>query len=142
MLNNCTIMGRLTRDPELRQTQGGAVVCNFTIACDRERKDSDGTRKADFINCVAWRQTAEFVSKYFSKGRMICVVGSLQTRTYQDGNGNNRTATEVVCEKVSFTGEPRQTVTYQTSATQDGFVPGLVQDIEYNQDDLDDDLPF
>ena len=108
MLNKAILMGRLTRDPEMRTTQGGTPVCSFTIAVDRRFKTQGGERQADFINCVAWRQQAEFVSKWFTKGRMIAVVGSIQTRSYTDRDGNNRTATEVVVDEVNFTGEARR----------------------------------
>lgn len=107
MLNKAILMGRLTRDPEMRTTQNGTAVCSFSIAVDRNFRNQNGERQTDFINCVAWRQQAEFVSKYFTKGRMIAVVGSIQTRTYTDRDGNNRNAVEVVVDEVSFTGEPR-----------------------------------
>ena len=104
MLNVVAIMGRLTRDPELKTTQQGTNVCRFSIACDRSYVKQSEQRQADFIDIVAWRQTAEFVSKYFSKGSLIAIDGSLQTRQYQDKNGNNRTAVEVVANNVSFAG--------------------------------------
>ena len=105
MLNKAIIMGRLTRDPELKYTQSNTPVVSFTVAVDRSFKSQDGERTADFINCVAWRNTAEFVSKYFTKGRMIAVSGSIQTRKYVDNNNNNRTATEIVANEVSFRGD-------------------------------------
>lgn len=103
MLNHITIMGRLTKDPELRRTNSGTAVASFTIACDRDfgNKDS-GEKETDFIDCVAWRQTAEFLEKYFSKGRMIVVSGRLQKRSYTDKDGNKRYATEVVAESCYF----------------------------------------
>lgn len=103
MLNHTTIMGRLTKDPELRRTNSGTAVASFTIACDRDfgNKDS-GEKETDFIDCVAWRQTAEFLEKYFSKGRMIVVSGRLQKRSYTDKDGNKRYATEVVAESCYF----------------------------------------
>lgn len=104
MLNVVAIMGRLVRDPELKTTQQGTSVCSFTIACDRNFAQKGEERKADFITVTAWRQTAEFVCKYFSKGSLIAVEGSLQTRQYQDKSGSNRTAVEVVANHVSFTG--------------------------------------
>lgn len=104
MLNVVAIMGRLVADPELRTTQSGTNVCSFRIACDRNFARQGEQRQADFIDIVAWRQQAEFVSKYFQKGSMIAVEGSLQTRQYQDKNGNNRTATEVLASQVSFCG--------------------------------------
>ncbi len=104
MLNVAIIMGRLTADPELRRTGGGVDVCTFRVAVDRRFKGQNEERQADFINVVAWRQTAEFVSRYFHKGSMIAVQGSIQTRNYEDKNGNRREAVEIVAENVSFTG--------------------------------------
>lgn len=104
MLNVVALMGRLVYDPELKTTQNGTNVCSFRIAVDRSFTRQGEERKADFIDVTAWRQTAEFVSKYFQKGSMIAVEGSLQTRQYQDKNGNNRTSTEVLASQVSFCG--------------------------------------
>ena len=104
MLNIVALMGRLVYDPELKTTQNGTNVCSFRIAVDRSFARQGEERKADFIDVTAWRQTAEFVSKYFQKGSMIAIEGSLQTRQYQDKNGNNRTATEVLASQVSFCG--------------------------------------
>jgi single-strand DNA-binding protein len=104
MLNVVAIMGRLVADPELRTTQTGTNVVSFRIACDRNFARPGEQRQADFIDIVAWRQTAEFVCKYFQKGSLIAIDGSLQTRQYQDKNGNNRTAVEVVANNVSFAG--------------------------------------
>ena len=102
MLNVVAIMGRLVADPELRTTQSGINVVSFRIACDRNFARQGEQRQADFIDIVAWRQQAEFVSKYFQKGSLIAIEGSLQTRQYQDKNGNNRTAVEVVANNISF----------------------------------------
>lgn len=103
MLNHITIMGRLTRDPELRRTQSGTSVCAFTVAVDRDHSGKDGADKqTDFIDVVAWRQTAEFVSKYFAKGRMAVVDGRLQGRDWQDKNGNKRRSWEVIADSVYF----------------------------------------
>ena len=103
MLNKIFIMGRLTRDPELRHTQTGTAVASFTLAVDRDFKDrSTGERGTDFINVVAWRQTGEFVSRYFTKGRMAVVEGRLQMRDWTDKDGNKRTTAEVVAENVYF----------------------------------------
>ena len=104
MLNVVAIMGRLVADPELRTTPSGVNVVSFRIACDRNYARPGEQRQADFIDIVAWRQTAEFVSKYFQKGSLIAIEGSIQTRQYQDKNGNNRTAVEVVANNVSFAG--------------------------------------
>ena len=108
MLNHIVIMGRLTRDPELRSTQAGVSVASFTVAVDRDFGGRDGgERQTDFIDCVAWRQTGEFVSKYFRKGSMIVVSGRLQSRKWQDRDGNNRTSWEVSADNVYF-GESRR----------------------------------
>jgi single-strand DNA-binding protein len=105
MLNSAIIMGRLTFDPELKSTGSGVSVCSFTVAVDRRfRSQQNEERQTDFIRCVAWRQTAEFVSKYFRKGSMIAVQGSIQVRNYADKNGNKREAVEIVADQVSFTG--------------------------------------
>lgn len=102
MLNKIILMGRLTRDPELKTTNSGLSVTSFALACDRDFKSQNGEKECDFINVQAWRQTAEFVCKYFSKGRMAVVEGRLQTRKYQDKDGNNRVATEIVADRVYF----------------------------------------
>ena len=102
-MNIAIIMGRLTADPELRQTQSGIASCKFTIAVDRYSKDKE--KKADFIRCIAWRQSAEFMTKYFSKGKMIAVTGSIQTDTYTDKEGNKRNTVQVLCDKVEFCGD-------------------------------------
>ena len=103
MLNHITIMGRLTRDPELRRTGSGVAVASFTVAVDRDFGGRDGGEKeTDFIDCVAWRQTGEFVSKYFTKGRMIVVSGRLQIRTWTDKDGNKRRTAEVVADNCYF----------------------------------------
>ena len=103
MLNHITIMGRLTRDPELRRTGSGIAVASFTVAVDRDFGGRDGGEKeTDFIDCVAWRQTGEFVSKYFTKGRMIVVSGRLQIRSWNDKDGNKRRTAEVVADNVYF----------------------------------------
>ena len=103
MLNSVIIMGRLTADPELRTTTSGLSVTSFTVAVDRNYKSGD-ERQTDFINCVAWRATADFVTRYFRKGQMIAVQGSLQVRNYEDKNGNKRTAYDVVADNISFCG--------------------------------------
>ena len=108
MLNHITIMGRLVRDPELRTTQAGVSVTSFTVAVDRDFGGRDGgERQTDFIDCVAWRSTGEFVSKYFHKGSMIVVSGRLQSRKWQDRDGNNRTSWEINADNVYF-GESRR----------------------------------
>ncbi len=103
MLNHITIMGRLVRDPELRRTGSGIAVASFRVAVDRDFQSKDGgERKADFIDCVAWRQTGEFISKYFTKGRMIVVDGRLEMRDWTDKDGNKRTTAEIVVANAYF----------------------------------------
>ncbi len=103
MLNRIVIMGRLVRDPDLRRTQAGTAVAAFTLAVERDFKDAaTGERTADFIDCVAWRQTGEFVSRYFSKGRMAVAEGRLQLRDWVDRDGNKRRSAEVVVEQMYF----------------------------------------
>lgn len=125
-MNKSIIMGRLTAQPELRQTQSGIASCRFTVAVNRRFKNANGEYDADFITCVAWRQTAEFVSKYFGKGSMICVEGSLRTGSYQDRNHSDVThyTTELYVDNVEFCGskqnngeqgQTQQTTTVQTA---------------------------
>ena len=102
MLNKIILMGRLARDPELRRTGSGIAVTSFRLACDRDFKSQSGEKETDWIDVVAWRNTAEFVSKYFTKGRLAIVEGRLQTRDWTDKDGNKRVATEVVAENVYF----------------------------------------
>ena len=109
MLNKIFIMGRLTRDPELRRTQTGTPVASFTLAVDRDLKDKQtGERKTDFIDCVAWRNTGEFVSKYFAKGRVAVLEGRLQIREWTDKDGNKRRSAEVVADNVYFGDSKRE----------------------------------
>ncbi len=105
MLNRVILMGRITQDLELRQTPAGVSVVSFTVAVDRSFKGQNGERQTDFINCVAWRQQADFIGRYFAKGRMIALEGNLRTRTYDDKNGTKHYVTEVFVDSVSFTGE-------------------------------------
>ena len=125
-MNKTIIMGRLTAQPELRQTQNGTASCRFAVAVNRRFKNANGEYDADFIPCVAWRQTAEFVSRYFSKGSMICVEGSLRTGSYQDRNHSDVThyTTDLYVDNVEFCGskqnngeqgQTQQTTTVQTS---------------------------
>ena len=123
MLNKVILLGRLTADPELRSTQNGTSVTQFTLAVDRNYQKQGEERQADFINCVAWKQTAKFIAKYFSKGRMIAVEGSLQTRNYEDKQGNKRTATEVIVSNASFTGEPKQESKQSDDFDELGYTP-------------------
>ena len=107
MLNKIFIHGRLTRDPELRTTQSGTPVASFTVAVDRDYADQSGSRETDFIDCVAWRQGAEFVSKYFRKGQLIIVDGRLTSRKWTDKDGNKRTSWEIIADHTYF-GEPKR----------------------------------
>lgn len=111
MLNHITIMGRLTRDPELRRTGNGIAVASFTVAVDRDFVAQGNEREPDYIDCVAWRQTGEFVSKYFTKGRMIVVSGRLQIRSWTDREGNKRRTAEVVADNCYFGDSKRSTST-------------------------------
>lgn len=108
MLNVVAIMGRLVADPELRTTPSGVSVCTVRIACDRNFVQQGQERQADFLDVVAWRGTAEFISKHFSKGSMVAVHGHLQTRNYKDKNGNSRTAVEIVADDLSFAGPSKR----------------------------------
>ena len=108
MINSVVLMGRITAPLELRSTQSGTSVLQFTVAVDRDYVKQGEERQADFINCVAWKQTAEFISRYFGKGRMIALTGRLQSRTYDDKNGSRHYITELIVQQASFTGEPKQ----------------------------------
>ena len=107
MINNVNLMGRIVADPELHNTNGGNSVTSFRIAIDRDFKNKDGNYEADFITIIAWRNTAEFICRYFGKGSLIAIQGHIQTRNYEANDGTKRFATEVVADKVSFTGERR-----------------------------------
>ncbi len=140
MFNLVVLTGRLTADPELKTTASGISVTTFSIAVNR-RYSSGEERQTDFINIVAWRQSAEFVAKYFKKGNLIGIEGSIQTRRYQDKNGNNRTAFEVVANNVQFVESKRD------SAPMDGGEPASFSNASANDfadlgDASDDDLPF
>lgn len=102
MLNSSQLQGRLTADPELRYTQGGTAITSFTLASDTGRKTKDGDRITNFIDCVAWRNQAEFACKYLTKGRLVIVEGELSTRTYEDRDGNRRKATEITVDSIHF----------------------------------------
>lgn len=148
MINVVVLMGRLVADPELKQTPSGVSVTSFRIAVDRNFSNKQtGERQADFINVVAWRSTAEFVCKYFRQGSMIALEGSLQSRSYEDKEGNKRTAYEVVANNVSFTGSKAESgtrdqsaATFEVPAT--AFSSGSNGDFEVVNDTEDDDLPF
>lgn len=138
-INKVVLGGRLTADPELKQTPNGVSVTSFTIAVDRNfRGKSDSGPSADFISVVAWRQTAEFITRYFSKGSPICVAGSIQTRTWQDQNGNKRYATEVVADEAYFVeGKAANSGAQADQAPAPTSKPANLEPLN-----TDDDLPF
>lgn len=147
MLNHITIMGRLTRDPELRRTGSGTAVASFTLAVDRDFAPKDGGEKeTDFIDCVAWRQTGEFVSKYFTNGRMAVVSGRLQMRKWTDKDGNKRVSAEVVADNVYF-GDSKKEASSGDSYGANPYLAAVTPNTDPAQDFamLDDDgeqLPF
>ena len=140
MFNKAILMGRLTRDPELKTTPSGANVCTFSIAVDRRFQTKGEEKKTDFFNIVAWRQTGEFVSRYFKKGSMIMVEGELQTRQYTNKDGVNVTVTEVNAEQVSFTGEKVQ-INAQNETPAASAAESTSAANDYTSDS-DDDYPF
>lgn len=140
MLNNVVLMGRLVNTPELKATQNGTSLTSFTVAVERSYAKQGEQRQADFIDCVSWRQTAEFITKYFQKGSMIALEGNIQTRNYEDNNGNKRKAVEVVVDNVSFCGSKSETAPAI-------IVEGKANVADVSADDFDeigadDDLPF
>ncbi len=155
MLNKAILIGRLVVDPELKTTPQGTNVCTFRIAVDRPFTAKGAERKSDFLNIVAWRQNAEFVSRFFQKGRLIGVEGSIQSRDYQDKDGNRRYVTEIVAERcffvdskpqggASYNDEPREFTPYQKAETPSfaggaAYESGSGSDFEIVDDD---DLPF
>lgn len=134
MLNRIIVMGRLTRDPELRRTNSGNAVTSFTVAVDRDFKTQSGEKETDFIDVVAWRNTAEFVSKYFSKGRMAVVEGRLQLRDWTDKEGNKRRTAEIVADSVYFGDSKRD------GGDNSGCAPAPSGG--FNEIEDDGDLPF
>lgn len=144
MLNTITIMGRLTRDPELRRTASGVAVTSFTVAVDDDYKPEGGERKTIFVDCVAWRNTGEFVSKYFSKGRMAVVKGKLDIRDWTDKDGNKRKSTEVVAENVYFGDSKKEDFGSYGGTPGSYAAPGYVNPgNEFEQiDNEDEQLPF
>ena len=152
MLNVVALLGRLTADPELRRTPSGVSVTTFTVAVNRSYVKQGGERQTDFIDVVAWRSTAEFVSKYFRKGQMIAVNGSIQTRTYEDKQGNKRKAVEVQADNVSFADSKGSSGGQQNSAyaAPDFGAPAMPAAPSFSQGSADDfavvddneDLPF
>ena len=137
MLNKIFIMGRLTRDPELRRTQNGTAVTSFSLAVDRDFKNADGTKDTDFIDVVAWRATAEFVAKYFTKGRMAVVEGRLQMRDWTDKEGNKRRNAEVLADSIYFGDSKKDT------EDRDGRYGGARRSSGFSEiDEEDEGLPF
>ena len=124
MVNCAVIMGRLVADPELRSTASGVSVTSFTVAVDRRFANKDEEKQADFIDVVAWRQTADFVCKYFKKGSMIAVQGSIQTRTYEDKDSNKRKAVEIVADNVSFCGSKSDSAKTDNDTNPTSSTPG------------------
>ena len=120
-INTAVIMGRLTADPELKTTASGLSVLSFSVAVERNYQKEGEEKSVDFINVVAWRKTAEFVSKYFHKGSMIAVEGSIQTRKYEDKDGNKRTAFEILANTVSFCGKEANSATDTDTSDDEGF---------------------
>ena len=149
-LNKVVLAGRLTGDPELKQTASGISVLSFTLAVNRRfasKAGEQGDSQADFITVVAWRQTAEFISKYFRKGSAICVTGSIQTRNWQDQQGNRRYATEVVADEAMFVDSRNESGVAQSSYTPDAYTqaPSFSSNgsaPNFEDHNTDDDLPF
>jgi single-strand DNA-binding protein len=140
--NKVILVGNLAVDPELKQTQSGVSVCSFTIAVNR-KYNKDGTNECDFITIQTWRQTAEFVAKYFKKGKSILVCGSLQTRNWTDKDGNKRYATEVVADEVSFVGNNESSTESKTQpSTYTPSVYGGTNAPQFEEVSNDGDLPF
>ena len=136
MLNHIDLMGRLTRDPELRRTPSGVAVANFAIAVDRDYS-SDGEKQTDFIEIVAWRNTAEFATKYFAKGKMAVISGRLQMRQYTARDGSNRTAAEVIADSIYFGDSKKNSA--DNAETQFNIKPAMA---EFEDFENDSDLPF
>ena len=144
MLNKIIIMGRLTRDPELRRTASSTAVAGFTLAVDRDFKSQNGEKSTDFIDVVAWRNTDEFVAKYFTKGRMAVVEGRLQIRDWKDKDGNNRRSAEVVAENVYFGDSKRDGAPAgDYAAPMGGYAAPVSTTSSFSEiEDEDGDLPF
>lgn len=150
-MNSVQLVGNLARDPELRKTNSGISVCTFTVACQRRFKNDNGQYDADFINCVAWRQTAEFVQKYFIKGNKIGLIGTLQTRSYDAQDGSKRYVTEVVVDNVEFVAARAESQLTHSAAPSQQSAPAQQQPRNeqmrmdtsgYYAEDDDDELPF
>lgn len=143
MLNNAVIMGRLVAQPELRKTESGVSVTSFAVAVDRRFNKQGEEKQADFIDIVAWRNTAEFVCKYFSKGQMIAVQGYIQTRLYEDKDGNKRKAVEIVADNVSFCGSKNDNAASDQNASAPAPAYSTTDAEDFKEiPELEDDLPF
>lgn len=159
MINRVVLVGRITKDPELRKTQSGISTVRFTLACNRRFSGKDGNQQADFISCVAWRQSADFLANYVKKGALLGVEGSIQTGSYQDQNGRTVYTTDVVCDSVQILEQKRDNQNYQQPMNnyqpnnyQNSYQPNNYQpdpipsfESEFGADTLDiasDDLPF
>lgn len=140
MINNVVIMGRFVSTPELKYTSSQTAVTSFTLAVERSYARQGEDRQTDFINCVAWRNTAEFITKYFQKGDMIAVTGSIQTRNYEDKNGNKRTAVEVLADRASFCGSKADTGNNNRSYA--SSQPAAPSFNDFEEIGGDEDLPF
>ena len=140
MLNKIVLMGRMTADPELKRTNGGTSVTSFTIAVDRDFKSRNGEKETDFVNCVAWRGTAEFISKHFHKGSMAVVAGSLQSRQY-DKNGEKRTVWEVLVDNIYFADSKKSDSSQQQKDNFDSLSNKVNQEFEPISEE-DGELPF
>ena len=142
MLNKIIIMGRLTRDPELRRTGSGLAVCNFSVAVDRDFASQSGEKETDFIDCVAWRQTGEFISKYFTKGRMIAVEGRLEIRSWTDKDGNKRRTAEIAVNNAYFAESKKDAAPQSAQSGYGGFASPAAVPQFVPMDDDDGQLPF
>lgn len=142
MLNEVVLMGRLTRDPEVKKTQSDVSVCSFSIACERDIVSKQTNElETDYFDVVAWRSTADFIGKYFAKGRMIIVKGRLQKRYYDDKEGNKRNVVEVVADTVYF-GESKKSAESSTTTTSESAPKPAAAVPDFDPNDVDDDLPF
>ncbi|MBP3584516.1 MAG: single-stranded DNA-binding protein [Peptococcaceae bacterium] len=141
-MNKVLLIGRLTKDPELRYTQSGTAVASFTLAVNRRFSNQSGEREADFINCVAWQKSAEFVANYFRKGQQMALEGRLQVRSYDGNDGQRRWVTEVVADQIEFVGSKNENGSgrqdYQNNNASAGSSLGLGEEIVFD----DNDLPF
>lgn len=141
-MNKVILIGRLTKDAEIKQTASGIAVATFSVAVDRKYKNEDGSRTADFINCVAWRQTASIIGQYFHKGSKIGIVGNIQSRTYDDNNGQKHYVTEVIVDEVEFVESRNDAQQKASPATPPATAPAMENPQIFEGSDTDADLPF